>query len=99
MDKKYLELIALAPTVIRLIGTVSKMTGMNTTIPKLTNIVADTIESVNIPAAIEELQELKSLIELMVAETREPTDAEWATFQRRSDMAHEAIQAVDLAED
>lgn len=96
MDQKYLELIRMAPTVLRLIGSISEITGVNKSVPKLIDTVAYTLEQVNIPEAVEEMQKLKSLVELMVQETREPTDDEWQVFKSRSDIAHEAIQAVDL---
>lgn len=41
----------------------------------------------------QEMQQLKTKVETIVAEGREPTEAEWAELQARSDAAHAAIQA------
>lgn len=41
------------------------------------------------------LKALKDAIEEMVLEGRDPTDAEWEALRKRSDAAHERIQAYN----
>lgn len=43
-----------------------------------------------------ELQQLENTVKALVAEDREPTEAEWAALRDMSDSAHDRIQAVDL---
>lgn len=97
-NEKYEDLLKLVPGVLQAIGVAAQLAGAAPAVPRILATASAVIESFDIPAAIAEMKKLKSLVELMVQESREPTEAEWESLQIRADAAYDAIMAVNLDE-
>ncbi len=90
-SNKWLELVQQS---LALASEVSKISNASGALPKWLALASAVIgQGV---AAWDDLKSLKSLVELMVSEQREPTAEEWATYQMRSDAAHQVIQGYDI---
>lgn len=88
------QLLALAPSLLGAISAVSAAGGAPSSVSRYLDLAATLIGQG--ASAYNSLVTLKATVQTMTAEGREPTEAEWAILEGRSDVAHAAIQDYDV---
>ncbi len=91
------QTLGMIANITELIAEATRTVGVNSSVPKFLGIFANILR--HTAPAVDDLMKLRELIKQMVNETREPTQDEWDALLTRSDIAHYAIQGVDLSDE